>query len=109
MLARRASSATLHIRVLAVTETPADQANPGSTVLNGADPIRVGRWLAERLGKPAWRDCSITGIGRGRSNLAFRVTSSADMVVLRRARQVRRWSTQWATWREGSVPREGLA
>jgi hypothetical protein len=77
MLARRASSDTHHIRVLDVTQTPADQANPGTTVLKGADPARVGRWLAERLGQPAWRDCSITGIGHGRSNLTFRVTSSA--------------------------------
>ena len=84
MRARRASSATLHIRVLAVTQTPADQANPGTAPLKGADPARVGRWLAERLGEPAWRDCSITGIGHGRSNLTFRVASSAGEVVLRR-------------------------
>jgi hypothetical protein len=40
-----------------VTETPADQANPGSTVLNGADPARVGRWAT-------WREDSVRREGR---------------------------------------------
>ena len=33
-----------------MTQTPADQANPGSTVLKGADPARVGRWQVLREG-----------------------------------------------------------
>ncbi|WP_028932864.1 phosphotransferase family protein [Pseudonocardia spinosispora] len=49
-----------------------------------ADPVRVGRWLADQLGDPAWRDCTLSSVGHGRSNLTFRVESAAGAVVLRR-------------------------
>ncbi|HEY4004311.1 MAG TPA: phosphotransferase family protein [Pseudonocardia sp.] len=49
-----------------------------------ADPGRVGRWLAHQLADPGWRDCGVTSIGQGRSNLTFRVSSAAGSVVLRR-------------------------
>jgi aminoglycoside phosphotransferase (APT) family kinase protein len=67
-----------------VTQTPADQATPTTTSPKGAEPGRVGQWLAERLGDSGWRDCEITGIGHGRSNLTYRVSSAAGAVVLRR-------------------------
>jgi hypothetical protein len=82
--ARRASFATCRIRVLAVTQMPADQATPVTTSPKGAEPGQVGRWLAERLGDSRWRDCELSSIGHGRSNLTYRVSSPAGAVVPRR-------------------------
>ncbi len=50
----------------------------------GADPQVVGPYLAGVLGEPAWRDCAVTLIAGGKSNLTYRVDSSAGSVVLRR-------------------------
>ncbi len=50
----------------------------------GADPAAVGPWLADRLGDPAWRECSLAPVGAGRSNLTYRVQSRVGAVVLRR-------------------------
>ncbi|MCW2722199.1 MAG: hypothetical protein QOG20_2924 [Pseudonocardiales bacterium] len=50
----------------------------------GADPDAVGAWLAAALGDPAWRKCTLSPIGAGRSNLTYRVESAAGAVVLRR-------------------------
>jgi aminoglycoside phosphotransferase (APT) family kinase protein len=52
--------------------------------VQGAEPGAVGPWLAETLGDPAWRDCTVHPIGTGRSNLTYRVDSPAGAVVLRR-------------------------
>ncbi|TQS43926.1 phosphotransferase family protein [Cryptosporangium phraense] len=50
-----------------------------------AAPVAVvSDYLATELGDPAWRDCEITLIAGGRSNLTFLVTSAAGEVVLRR-------------------------
>lgn len=54
------------------------------TLRKAADPARVGEWLADRLGAPEWRECTLRGIGHGRSNITFRVDSPAGAVVLRR-------------------------
>jgi len=67
-----------------VTQTPPDQATPATTSPKGAEPGRVGPWLAEQLGDAEWRNCALTSIGHGRSNLTYRVSSSAGAVVLRR-------------------------
>ena len=50
----------------------------------GAPAGVVGPWLAERLAESAWRDCEISPVGDGRSNLTFRVRSAAGALVLRR-------------------------
>jgi aminoglycoside phosphotransferase (APT) family kinase protein len=50
----------------------------------GADPAVVGPYLAAALGDDAWRDCTVTLIAGGKSNLTFGVDSSAGSVVLRR-------------------------
>jgi len=50
----------------------------------GADPAAVGTWLAQQLDDPAWRECDLSPIGAGRSNLTYRVSSAAGSVVLRR-------------------------
>jgi aminoglycoside phosphotransferase (APT) family kinase protein len=52
--------------------------------VQGAEPGAVGVWLADVLGDPGWRDCTIRPIGTGRSNLTYRVDSPAGAVVLRR-------------------------
>ncbi len=62
---------------------PPGAAPPGGAV-PGADPAAVGAWLADRLGDPGWRDCTMAPIGAGRSNLTYRVDSAAGAVVLRR-------------------------
>ncbi|HWN35873.1 MAG TPA: phosphotransferase family protein [Pseudonocardia sp.] len=67
-----------------MTQTPPDQATPATTSPKGAEPGRVGPWLAEQLGDAEWRNCALTSIGHGRSNLTYRVSSSAGAVVLRR-------------------------
>ncbi|WP_214369571.1 phosphotransferase family protein [Pseudonocardia sp. H11422] len=50
----------------------------------GADPARVGAWLAQELGDDAWRQAHLSPVGAGRSNLTYRVDSPAGAVVLRR-------------------------
>jgi aminoglycoside phosphotransferase (APT) family kinase protein len=60
---------------------PADQATPVTTSPKGAEPGYVGQWLAERLGGSGWRDCEMSSIGHGRSNLTYRVSSPAGAVV----------------------------
>lgn len=60
-------------------------ADDGATgPLPGADPARVGRWLAEQLGDQAWSRATMAPVGAGRSNLTYRVQSSSGAVVLRR-------------------------
>ncbi len=54
------------------------------TVGRGAPPEKVGPWLAEHLGDEGWRNCAVSPIGDGRSNLTFLVRSAAGSVVLRR-------------------------
>ena len=55
-----------------------------TTTAAGADPSVVGPYLAAALGEPAWKDCSVTLIAGGKSNLTFRVDSGQDSVILRR-------------------------
>jgi aminoglycoside phosphotransferase (APT) family kinase protein len=62
----------------------AERTVPESDRHPGADPATVGRWLATELGDDAWRDCRLSSIGAGRSNLTYRVESAAGAVVLRR-------------------------
>ncbi|MDN5933001.1 MAG: phosphotransferase, partial [Pseudonocardia sp.] len=50
----------------------------------GADAAIVGPWLAQRLDDPRWKECTLSPIGAGRSNLTYRVASPAGSVVLRR-------------------------
>ena len=49
-----------------------------------APPKAVGDYLAVELGDEAWRDCGVTLISGGKSNLTFVVSSAAGDVVLRR-------------------------
>jgi aminoglycoside phosphotransferase (APT) family kinase protein len=49
-----------------------------------APPKAVGDYLAAELGDEAWRDCGVTLISGGKSNLTFVVSSAAGDVVLRR-------------------------
>src|SRR3954454_6742812 len=49
-----------------------------------APPKVVGDYLAAQLGDDAWRDCRVTLISGGKSNLTFVVSSGAGDVVLRR-------------------------
>ena len=53
----------------------ADQAAPRES---------VGAYLAAELGDAAWRDCTVTLVSGGKSNLTFYVSSAAGDVVLRR-------------------------
>ncbi len=55
-----------------------------TTPTAGADPTVVGPHLAAALDDPAWRDCSVTLVAGGKSNLTFRVDSPAGSVILRR-------------------------
>jgi hypothetical protein len=59
----------------------ADDGADGGAVgpLQGADPVRVGAWLAEQLDDQAWSSCTMAPVGAGRSNLTFRVQSSAGV------------------------------
>jgi aminoglycoside phosphotransferase (APT) family kinase protein len=50
----------------------------------GADPAVVGPYLAEALTDPSWAECTISLIAGGKSNLTYRVDSSAGSLVLRR-------------------------
>ncbi|MDQ6650662.1 MAG: phosphotransferase family protein, partial [Actinomycetota bacterium] len=56
---------------------------PGATPA-GADPAVVGPYLATVLDDAGWRDCEITLIAGGKSNLTYRVDAPAGSVVLRR-------------------------
>jgi aminoglycoside phosphotransferase (APT) family kinase protein len=55
-----------------------------TTSTAGADPSVVGPHLAAALDEPAWLDCRVTLIAGGKSNLTYRVDSTAGAVVLRR-------------------------
>jgi aminoglycoside phosphotransferase (APT) family kinase protein len=50
----------------------------------GADPAVVGPYLAEALADSAWKDCAVSLIAGGKSNLTYRVDSPAGSLVLRR-------------------------
>jgi aminoglycoside phosphotransferase (APT) family kinase protein len=50
----------------------------------GADPAVVGPYLADALSEPAWKDCQVSLIAGGKSNLTYRVDSPAGSLVLRR-------------------------
>ena len=63
---------------------PDDVAPAAHDPVPGADPAAVGAWLADAVGDPAWRHCTLRPIGAGRSNLTYRVDSPAGAVVLRR-------------------------
>ncbi|MCY7365385.1 MAG: phosphotransferase family protein [Frankiaceae bacterium] len=55
-----------------------------TTLTAGADATVIGPHLAAALDDPAWQDCSVTLIAGGKSNLTFRIDSSAGSVILRR-------------------------
>jgi aminoglycoside phosphotransferase (APT) family kinase protein len=55
-----------------------------TTTTAGAEPSVVGPHLAAALGDPGWRDCTVTLIAGGKSNLTFRVDAPAGSVILRR-------------------------
>ena len=71
------------VKVLVVAASP-EPTPEGSDDHPGADPASVGAWLAEQLDAPGWRDCTLAPVGAGRSNLTYRVDSTAGSVVLRR-------------------------
>jgi aminoglycoside phosphotransferase (APT) family kinase protein len=50
----------------------------------GADPAVVGPWLASALGDDRWQAPDVVLIAGGKSNLTYRVDSTAGSVVLRR-------------------------
>ena len=68
--------------VLVTTSDPNIPAPDGA--VPGADAAIVGPWLAQRLDDPRWKECTLSPIGAGRSNLTYRVASPAGAVVLRR-------------------------
>ncbi|MDX6197728.1 MAG: hypothetical protein QOJ79_879 [Actinomycetota bacterium] len=55
-----------------------------TTTGTGADPEVVGPYLAKVLDDEAWRTPTVTLIAGGKSNLTYRVSSSAGEVILRR-------------------------
>ena len=55
-----------------------------TTTGTGADPAVVGPYLAEVLGDDAWTTPRIELIAGGKSNLTYRVSSTAGDVILRR-------------------------
>jgi aminoglycoside phosphotransferase (APT) family kinase protein len=55
-----------------------------TAIAEGAEPGRIGGWLAERLHDPAWRDCTVALIAGGKSNLTYLVRSAAGELVFRR-------------------------
>ena len=57
---------------------------PATPQSAGADPAVVGPYLASALSDPAWSEAAVTLIAGGKSNLTYRVDSSAGSVVLRR-------------------------
>src|SRR5436309_33005 len=54
------------------------------TDVAGADPAVVGPYLAEALQEPSWKDCTVSLIAGGKSNLTYRIDSPAGSLVLRR-------------------------
>jgi aminoglycoside phosphotransferase (APT) family kinase protein len=59
-------------------------ADVGSLTERAAPPKAVGDYLAAELGDEGWRDCRVSLISGGKSNLTFVVSSSSRDVVLRR-------------------------
>jgi aminoglycoside phosphotransferase (APT) family kinase protein len=55
-----------------------------TSIVEGAEPERIGPWLARRLHDPAWRDCAVSLIAGGKSNLTYLVASGAGELVFRR-------------------------
>jgi aminoglycoside phosphotransferase (APT) family kinase protein len=53
-------------------------------VTTGADPALIGPYLAEQLHDERWRDCSVSHISGGMSNLTYSVHCGAGEVILRR-------------------------
>jgi aminoglycoside phosphotransferase (APT) family kinase protein len=49
-----------------------------------APPASLGRYLATELGDDGWRECSVTLVAGGKSNLTFFVDSAAGEAVVRR-------------------------
>lgn len=57
---------------------------PLTMMAEGADPARVGPFLAERLGDHAWCTCAVELIAGGKSNLTYLVSAGGKDVILRR-------------------------
>ena len=57
---------------------------PGTTIVEGADPAAVGPYLATEFGDETWHECSVELIAGGRSNLTYLVTAGDKELVLRR-------------------------
>jgi aminoglycoside phosphotransferase (APT) family kinase protein len=55
-----------------------------TSIVEGAEPERIGGWLARRLHDPAWLSCSVSLIAGGKSNLTYLVSSRAGELVFRR-------------------------
>jgi aminoglycoside phosphotransferase (APT) family kinase protein len=55
-----------------------------TSISQGAEPERIGPWLAGRLHDRAWRDCRVALIAGGKSNLTYLVASRAGELVFRR-------------------------
>jgi aminoglycoside phosphotransferase (APT) family kinase protein len=55
-----------------------------TSIVEGAEPERIGGWLARLLHDPAWRECSVSLIAGGKSNLTYLVGSRAGELVFRR-------------------------
>jgi aminoglycoside phosphotransferase (APT) family kinase protein len=53
-------------------------------VAQAAPPRAVGDYLAGQTGDDGWRDCTVSLVSGGKSNLTFVVTAAAGEVVLRR-------------------------
>jgi aminoglycoside phosphotransferase (APT) family kinase protein len=64
-----------------MTASPSDRL---TSIVEGAEPERIGPWLARRLHDPAWRDCTVSLIAGGKSNLTYLVASRAGELVFRR-------------------------
>jgi aminoglycoside phosphotransferase (APT) family kinase protein len=60
-----------------------DQAGSGR-IVEGADPAIVGAALAKELHDQRWIECEVALISGGKSNLTYRVASTAGEVILRR-------------------------
>jgi len=54
------------------------------SIATGAEPERVGPYLAAVLHDPRWDDCRVALISGGKSNLTYRVACDAGEVILRR-------------------------
>src|SRR5215218_10361688 len=55
-----------------------------TAISEGAEPERIGPWLAGRLHDKSWRDCRVSLISGGKSNLTYLVASRAGELVFRR-------------------------